>query len=173
MRPRGEVGEIAGGAGKQAHHLDGLIGGDAQPPLAGAVAEHAGELHRAVFGHAFLEIPSRQRRGLAGRHGEGHRSGAAGAAVVDAGDGHRGVRGTRIDDPQPAHLVGVAGRIEGDHFADAVNEGREVVHAGDETVGRANVGERLDRHVRAQLQTPVHRAWPHAAGNALGGVAER
>ena len=175
-RFRGEIGQVAGvAAAQQAHHQERLVRGHVQPPLAAPVAQ------RAV--HALAGL---QRAGGEGSRGPRaqHRGRAAArrsAVVVYPADGCGCRLRTQIDHAQEARLPPVAARVERGHAVHPARWLHHVVHGGEEAVGGAHVGERLeiegfDLKVlgvkrRGELQPPVARAVANAFGQALGGVA--
>ena len=167
----GKIGQIAGGAFQQVHHRNGPAGFDQQPPLAGAIAKPTPETGAAGF-----EFLRRKHTGLAGCQSQidspfGRRI----AAVVHAGYRHLGGAVVGVDEAQLAHLVAVAAGVEDRHQVQGAglgpSTGHQVVHAGQESVRGADVGQRLDVQVGFQFQAPISLAAAGAAGQSLGRVA--
>ena len=91
--------------------------------------------------------------------------------IVDGAHGHLGGFLAVVDEPQQAHLVAVAARVEERDRAVVPGRGRKVVQCGDETVGRAGVAEHLDVQVAPEVQAPVAGARADAVGQTLGRIA--
>ena len=134
-----EIGAVPGGARKQAHDLERLLRAHHEPPLALARAERAGEPRPSGLE---LERAHRVRRPC--RYLEPHRVRGRGAGVVDGLNAHlRGLR-SGVDEPQPAHLVDVAPGVEDGHPVHTPAHRSPVVHAREEAVTGADVGEHLE-----------------------------
>ena len=168
----GQVGQVAGGAFQQIHHLNGSIGGDAQPPLAGAVAKPP-----AQAGAARFKFLSREGAGFPGRQSQIDIPGGGRpcAAVVHACNRNLGAAAVGVDEAQLAHLVAVAAGVENrrqvQNFGLGSFAGHQIVHAGQEPVRGADIGQRFNVQVGFQLQPPIPLAAAGAAGQSLGRVA--
>ena len=100
-----------------------------------------------------------------------HPAARRGARVVGALDAHFGFLVAPVHHPQPAHLVGVPPRVEDDHPVPLRTLRRHVVHAGQEPVAGADVGQHIELQGGAHLEPPVPAARPDAAGEPLARVA--
>ena len=157
---------MAGRAREQAHHNDGSLGPDVEPPLAGAIAQRPVEPFAPR-----LQLLSGDGAGSAGWNGQPHLSGRSRPFAVNAADHHfRGLI-PWIDEPQAAYLFPVAARVEeGDPVA-GTDAGREVVHRGQESVRRAQVGQHFDVELTGKLQTPITGSGTDARGKPLQRIA--
>ena len=167
LRRGREVGKVSVRASKQAHDLDGLVGGDVQVPLARAVAEAPVQVVTSRFERPHRDGARRQRP-------EGEPHGAFGRLppVVQRVNLHRRglVRG--VGDAELADLRAVAPRVEERHVVEVrAARGHQVAHARQEAGRGADVGVRLDVEGGGKRKAPVPRAVAHAAGQPLGGVA--
>ena len=158
VRDRGQIGQVSGGARQQAHHLEGLFGLHQQSPLAPARAERTAQ----PFRPARLQLLGTERARHPRPKRELHRTARRGALVVNPLDGHLGAPGTGIDEPQPAHLVGVLPRIERHHPVPRPARRRHVVHRSQKAVLGADVGQHLKLQRTRELETQVPLPHPDA-----------
>ena len=133
----GEVGEVAGGAREEVHHLDGSVGSDEEAPPPFAVAKRAAQ---PLTG---LERVGGEGARPPGRHFEAHCATGRAALVVDALYAHRGGLYPGADEPKVARVARV---VRGEEQRDPMplrTVRHEVVHGREEALTGSEVGEDL------------------------------
>ena len=141
---------MAGRGGERVQHRDGLVGAHNKLPL--PLARPQPTAHPRA-GFKLLRTERARRPTVERQH---HRRARRAPLVVDALDAHLGALGTGVDEPQPAHLLVVPSRIEYRYLVLPRPGARnEVVHAGQEPVAGADVGQHLKLQRARKLQAPV------------------
>ena len=158
---RGQVVHVTRRGRHEIDHLDRLIGRHAQPPLADACAQLAGQIGEARIPGLKLLCGQSLRR--AGCQSQLNRApGGRGTVIVAALDRHRCRRIARVDQPQTARLGRLGGGIEDRHQvlvtpAGCRNSPHRVVHGAQRAIGGAHVGRRHNLQVRVDLKAYMPR----------------
>ena len=139
---------MSGRALQQAHHFDGLVGGCREPPLSGAGAEGAAH----AIGASRLELLRRERTRRAGCNGYDYLGSRGSSVAVESFDPDLGVLRAGVHDPQLTHLVDVLARVEDGHIMPIGGLRDQIVHAGEESVFGADVGQYLEHEGRTQRE---------------------
>ena len=143
---RRQVRQVPRRVGQQAHDHQVPVRLHSQLPHTVAIAKRTAQSRSATR----LQLGCGER--LRSACGDRHRHGAPGrfALPVDARHRHLGAFVPEIDQPQQADLALVAPRVERHNPVVPIHNRHHVVHRGDETIGRAHVGEHLDVELAGQ-----------------------